>query len=282
MTSPRTLLKAWNIKAKKQLGQNFLADPNIAAMIIERSGIKSTDTLIEIGAGLGALTIPLAQKADRVFAVEKDPRLIELLKTELLIGKHSNVVLLEQDIMGMDMERLVDLQGRRFIVVGNLPYNISSQIIVRLITKRHLVQRAILMFQKEMADRILAKPGGRDYGRLTAMLNYCTRIKPIATVKAALFFPKPKIDSTVLEIQFTPPGQDLEFEESFLFQVIKASFGRRRKTIKNSLTGSELNLPVETIKEGLTSAGIDSTRRAETLAIHEFVCLARALNTLSG
>jgi 16S rRNA (adenine1518-N6/adenine1519-N6)-dimethyltransferase len=277
MTSPRILLNAWDIRAKKQLGQNFLSDRSTAEMIVTRSGISADDMVLEIGAGLGALTIPVARIARVVYAVEVDPRLIDLLNTELLTHNIVNVSLLEKSILHLDIEELNRRLGHKIVVMGNLPYNISSQILVKLINSRTAVNRAVLMFQKELAQRITAQPGGKDYGRLTVMLNYCADLNKLATIDAALFFPKPKVDSEVLEIQFKNLLQDHAYNEEFLFRVIKAAFGRRRKTLKNALAGSQLRITGDTAMRALNLAGIDPIRRAETLDVSEFVALSNCL-----
>jgi 16S rRNA (adenine1518-N6/adenine1519-N6)-dimethyltransferase len=272
MTSPRILLNAWDIRAKKQLGQNFLSDRSTAAMIVTRSGISADDVVLEIGAGLGAITIPVARIARAVYAVEIDPRLIDLLNTELLTHNIANVSLMGKSILHLDIEELSRRLGHKIVVMGNLPYNISSQILVKLINSRTAVNRAVLMFQKELAQRITAQPGGKDYGRLTVML-----LNKLATIDAALFFPKPKVDSEVLEIQFKNLLQDHAYNEEFLFRVIKAAFGRRRKTLKNALAGSQLRITGDTAMRALNLAGIDPIRRAETLDVSEFVALSNCL-----
>ncbi len=277
MTSPRILLNAWNIRAKKQLGQNFLSDRSTAAMIVTRAGISADDVVLEIGAGLGAITIPVARIARAVYAVEIDPQLINLLKTELLTNNITNVSLVEKSILHLDIEELTGKLGHKIVVMGNLPYNISSQILVKLINSRTSVNRAVLMFQKEFAQRITAQPGGKDYGRLTVMLNYCADLNRLATIDAALFFPKPKVDSEVLEIKFKSPLKDRAHDEESLFRVIKAAFGRRRKTLKNALAGSELRITGDTALGALEVAGIDPVRRAETLEVSEFVALSNCL-----
>jgi 16S rRNA (adenine1518-N6/adenine1519-N6)-dimethyltransferase len=277
MTSPRILLNAWDIRAKKQLGQNFLSDRSTAEMIVTRSGISADDVVLEIGAGLGAITIPVARIARAVYAVEIDPRLIDLLNTELLTHNIANVSLMEKSILHLDIEELSRRLGHKIVVMGNLPYNISSQILVKLINSRTAVNRAVLMFQKELAQRITAQPGGKDYGRLTVMLNYCADLNKLATIDAALFFPKPKVDSEVLEIKFKNLLQDRAYNEEFLFRVIKAAFGRRRKTLKNALAGSQLRITGDTALRALNLAGIDPVRRAETLDVSEFVALSNCL-----
>ncbi len=277
MTSPITLLKAWNLRPKKQLGQHFLSDPSTAEMIVSRAGILSEDVVLEIGAGLGALTIPLARKVRKVYAVEKDVRLLELLKTELIHHSLSNVVLMEYNVLDLDMGALAGQAGCRLVVMGNLPYNISSQVIVQLIHSRTAVTRAILMLQKELARRIAAQPGNKDYGRLTVMLRYCSDIRRLADVRSSLFFPKPQVDSELVEITFKKDVACPAESEAFLFRTIKAAFGQRRKILKNALAGSEMHVKGEMAGEILRHAGIEPTRRAETLEVEEFVTLSNCL-----
>lgn len=279
MTSPRILLKAWNIRANKRLGQHFLADPSTAEMILTRSGILPEDVVLEIGAGLGALTIPLARRAKQVYAIEKDQQIIPLLKAELVASKVSNVVLLEENVLNIDIAEIAATTGGKIIVMGNLPYNISSQIVVRLIQARTMVSRAFLMFQRELARRLAAPPGGKDYGRLTVMLQYCAEVRTLGGVAAPLFFPKPKVDSEVLEVAFKAVPEFPADDENLLFRVIKAAFGKRRKTLKNALSASDLQLDPMTTRGVLKKAGIDPARRAETLSVEEFVRLTNTLHS---
>jgi 16S rRNA (adenine1518-N6/adenine1519-N6)-dimethyltransferase len=283
MTSPRVLLNAWNLRPKKKLGQHFLADPSTAEMIVRRCRITSKDAVLEIGAGLGALTIPAARIAGCVYAVETDPRLTRLLKTELLVHQLTNVEIIEKNILHLDIRSLAKKWDRRLIVMGNLPYNISSQVLILLVKGRHYVNRAVLMFQKELARRITASPGNKDYGRLTVMLSYCAEIRSIATIAPSLFYPAPKINSEVVEVNFNISRAYPPHDEAMLFQVIKAGFGNRRKTLKNALSASGLHIDPQIAHRALTAAGIDPSRRAETLDVSEFValqvCLAQALKS---
>lgn len=277
MTSPKALLNAWRLRPKKKLGQHFLTDPSTAEMIVRRSRITSKDAVLEIGAGLGALTIPAARIAGCVYAVETDPQLTQLLKTELLVHQLTNVEIIEKNILHLDIRSLTKKLEHRLIVMGNLPYNISSQVLIQLVEGRKYVNRAILMFQKELARRITASPGNRDYGRLTVMLSYCAEIKSIATIAPSLFYPAPKIDSEVVEINFNISRAYPPHDEAMLFQVIKAGFGNRRKTLKNALSASSLHIDPQIAHRALTAAGIDPLRRAETLDVSEFVALQISL-----
>jgi 16S rRNA (adenine1518-N6/adenine1519-N6)-dimethyltransferase len=282
MTSPRVLLNAWNLRPRKKLGQHFLIDPSTSETIIRRSGITSSDTVLEIGAGLGALTIPLAKAARQVYAVEVDSKLAQLLKTELLVHKLSNVEIIEKSILRVDINSLAQETHRPLMVMGNLPYNISSQVLVQLIHARNIIKRAVLMFQKELARRIAASPGNKDYGRLTVMLSYCAEIKSVATLAASLFYPAPKVDSEVIEIDFNISRQYPPHDASMLFEVVKAAFGNRRKTLKNALAASGLHIEPLIARQALQAARIDPTRRAETLSVSEFIALQIALAKVLG
>jgi 16S rRNA (adenine1518-N6/adenine1519-N6)-dimethyltransferase len=281
MTSPKILLAAHNIRPKKQLGQNFIVDPAFTEMIVKRAGILPEDIVLEIGAGLGVLTIPLARRAKKVFAVEKDRQIIPLLNMEVLVSGLTNISIIEKDILSVDIKALVENMGGKIVVMGNLPYNISSQILVQLIRSREGIRRAVLMFQKELGQRITAETGCKDYGRLTVMLRYCSDIKKLADAKASLFFPKPKVDSQILELKFKKEIDHKAADEPFLFKVIKAGFGNRRKTLKNALAASELNIDPDTAKGVLEKSGIDPIRRAETLTVEEFVKLSNNLLFIS-
>ncbi len=275
------MLEAHDLRAKKQLGQNFLSDPSTARMIVRRANLAPGEVILEIGAGLGALTLPLAQVARRVFAVEKDAALAGLLRGELRAADMSNVVVLEADALSLDIGSLTDPPAR-LVVFGNLPYNISSQIVVKLIAARSCISRAILMFQKELAGRLTASPGGRDYGRITAMLTYCAQVRLLAEVGAKSFFPPPKVDSAVLEIAFREALPHPPHDEAHLFRLIAAAFGKRRKTLKNALCASGLGIGADEAAAALAQAGIDPARRAETLTPEEFVALEIGLRQRRG
>jgi 16S rRNA (adenine1518-N6/adenine1519-N6)-dimethyltransferase len=282
MTSPKILLAAHNIRPKKQFGQNFIVDPAFAEMIVRRADISSEDIILEIGAGVGALTVPLARKAKKVFAVERDRQIIGILNTQILVGGFTNVSIIEKDILAMDINALAKNTGGKIVVMGNLPYNISSQILVQLIRSRESITRAVLMFQKELSQRITAEAGCKDYGRLSVMLRYCSDIRKLIDVKAFLFYPKPKVDSEILELTFKKEIDDKATDESFFFNVIKAGFGNRRKTLKNALTASELNIDAAAAKRVLEESGIDPIRRAETLTVKEFVKLSNNLLAIAA
>ncbi len=277
MTSPRALLQAYHLRANKRLGQHFLTDPAVAEMIVQAAGISSRDVVLEIGAGLGALTFPAARQAARLYTVEKDTRLADFLRAKIGAEGQSNVVVLERDILRVDIEALAAEADARLVVIGNLPYNISSQILIGLISARKAVKRAVLMFQTELAERLTAGPGGRDYGRLSVMIQYCADLRDVGRVAADRFFPRPKVDSSVLAIFFNTASTLSSMEEDFFFRVVRAAFGRRRKKLHNSLAGSDLGLSAEAARPALERAGIDPSRRAETLDVAEFLALSASL-----
>ncbi len=277
MTSPRNLLKAWDLKPKKRMGQNFLTDPSTAQTIVTRANLTAEDTVLEIGAGLGALTVPLSRVVKKVYAVERDRQLIELLKAELLANRISNCEIMTQNILEMDLHAFATADAVQLTVVGNLPYGISSQILIKLIQSRRVISRAVLMFQKELAQRIAAKPGGRQYGRITAMLGYCADIRHLANISSTVFYPPPKVDSAVIEINFKSTSAYGPHDETMLFRVIKAAFGNRRKTLKNALAAGDLPIDTQLVAQTLSAAGIDPVRRAETLSPSEFVALSVCL-----
>ena len=278
MRSPRTLLKAWNMRPKKSLGQNFLLNEALAQTIVERAKLASRDLVVEIGAGLGAITIPAARRVARVIAVEKDPQLLALLRTELAVQHLTNVELVNQDILRTNLRDYIQADQPRAVVLGNLPYNLSSQIVVHLIASRAVIDRALIMLQKEMAQRLAASPGGRDYGRLSVMLQYCAAVEVVADAPARLFYPRPKVDSQVIQATFRRRLDTPAEDESLLVRVIKAGFSQRRKTLRNALSGNILKADRRRVEAWLEKAAIDPRRRAETLTVEEFVRLANLIS----
>jgi len=259
------------------MGQHFLADPNVAALIVRRAQFEPDDVVLEIGAGLGALTLPLATQVKHVLAVESDRKIAALLGSEVLAAGASNVTIIERDILQLDIKALAGKSDASLKVVGNLPYHISSQVLIRLIGFRAVIDAAFLMFQKEVAERLTAKPGSKTYGRLSVLIQYCAKIYPLVSVAASAFFPKPKVDSQVVGIEFHHPVTFQATDEGLLFQIVRAAFGKRRKTLRNALLGSNLGFGDKRVSAALELAGIDSRRRAETLSVKEFVTLSNLL-----
>ncbi|WP_321494656.1 16S rRNA (adenine(1518)-N(6)/adenine(1519)-N(6))-dimethyltransferase RsmA [uncultured Desulfobacter sp.] len=278
MTHPGELLKRSGLYAGKELGQNFLSNPATAQMIVDRTGVDKQTTVLEIGPGLGALTLPLAKRCKHVVAVEKDTRIIPLLEEELAGEGICNVTIINQNILKTDIK---DIAGTgKLVVVGNLPYNISSQILFQLITIRQVVTCAFLMFQKELAQRIVSSAGTKDYSRLSAVVQYASKISRVTDISPNAFFPRPEVDSTVLRFDFFETQGMEEKDETLLFDVIKAAFSKRRKTLHNSMSGGEMGLTKKSVGIALENAGIDASRRAETLNIQEFIDLSKAVNEI--
>ena len=280
MTSPQTLLKAWNLRARKELGQNFLINEGVAQRIVAQARLSADDVVMEIGAGLGVMTVTAAQQARKVIAVEKDRKLVPLLKAELLVHGLTHVSVHEQDILKSSLESLVgDNLTQPMVVLGNLPYNISSQIVVKLIDERQHIDRAVLMFQKELADRLCAGPGTKAYGRLSVRLQYCAEIAPLLHVGATQFHPRPKVDSAVLGIRFKTEISHAVHDENLFVRVVQAAFGQRRKNLRNALSGSLLKLDREEAVQVLEASQIDPQHRAETLTVDTFVTLTNHIDT---
>ncbi len=277
MTSPHTLLKAWNLRPRKELGQNFLIDQATARRIVDHAGLAADDVVLEIGPGLGVMTIAAAQKARKVIAVEKDKHLVPLLRAELLSHKLANVQIHEYDVLKMNLKALVGAQRQPLVVLGNLPYNISSQVVVKLMDVRQHVDRAVLMFQRELAERLCAGPGTKAYGRLSVRLQYCAHLAPLMRIGASQFHPRPKVDSAVLGISFKRDIDRPVGDERLFAMVVQAAFGQRRKNLRNALSSGLLPLDRPEVERLLDAAQIDHRRRAETLPVDAFVTLTNLI-----
>ncbi len=273
MTHPRELLQKSNIYAGKGLGQNFLFDKGVASHIVDQAGIDCDTSVLEIGPGLGALTIPISGKTRSFVAVEKDARLIPILEKELSDQNISWVRILEQDILKTDIRGIA--KNDTLTIMGNIPYNISSQILFHLIQARDVISKAFLMFQHELAQRITALPGTKHRSRLSAVAQYAARVTHIMTIGPQCFFPRPGVSSTVLCFDFTKGSPLVPDMDPVVFGVIKAAFAKRRKSLKNAMLSRELGLDASCVSLVLDNAGIDPRRRAETLSVEEFMEIAR-------
>ncbi len=271
MTSPKSLLNDYQLVPRKRLGQNFLCDPQMAEAIVQRSRLRPAETVIEIGAGTGALTIPAARLAKRVHAIETDGRLTEILEKNIRLHELDNVIVSHADFMEIDIEAIFREAGGLLAVIGNLPYYLSSQMLVRLISCRHFIDRAVLMFQKELAERLTAPPGGKDYGRLSVMLRFCARIEPLLKARRQLFFPRPEVDSQVIKVTFVQPEAVAVCPDDLLFSIIRTAFARRRKTLKNALATGLPQLPPDRWADILSRSGISPDQRAEALDAPDYV-----------
>ena len=300
-----------SFRAKKALGQNFISDPGIISAIADASCAGPRDTVVEIGPGLGALTCELAERAAKVCAVELDTTVIPLLKGNLAGAQ--NVEVINEDILKFDWSRVESDGALR--IVGNLPYYITTPILLGILEKGVPAESITAMVQKEVADRIVASPGGRDYGVLSISLQYYAECRKVLDVPAKYFTPRPKVDSAVVHMSLKNSRLLAPAEEPQFFAIIKTAFSQRRKTLLNSLKGFNPVLSAgcgssgATVSGGsgpfgdtlsaahgaaktsaplaknqaaalLAAAGIDPQRRPETLSIEEFAALSRALKAL--
>lgn len=233
--------------------------------------------VLEIGPGQGALTLPLARSVGHVVAVEKDARLAEFLEEKLSRAGISNVTLVNRDILKWEFNEISNSSSAKIQVIGNLPYNISSPFLEKLVENRGLVSRAVLMFQLEVARRLTASPGSKAYGAMTLLVRYHAKPTAFFEVPAEAFFPRPKVNSMVLELDFERPYPKRAVHDVDLKRVVKGAFAHRRKTLLNSLKGAFSSWNPEMLLEAMKKCGIDPGTRAETLGMDEFLCLGTAL-----
>jgi 16S rRNA (adenine1518-N6/adenine1519-N6)-dimethyltransferase len=269
--SPR---RSGAFRPKKSLGQHFMRDPLVIERILDGANFHSDSTVLEIGSGMGALTFPLASRVRHVIAVEKDGALAGKLRAGLRREGVGNVTLIHEDVLKLDLARL---SGEKIEVIGNIPYNISSPLIEKLIRNRELVSRAILTLQHELAARLTASPGNKQYGALTVLIRYHAQLSPLLEVPRQAFFPKPKVSSTVVQFEFSRPYPRRVEREDFLRKVVRAAFAHRRKTLRNSLRGTFPSWDVESLLQAMERCAIDPGRRAETLGVDDFINLSEAL-----
>jgi 16S rRNA (adenine1518-N6/adenine1519-N6)-dimethyltransferase len=259
------------------LGQHFLRDHSFVDRIISRSGFLPSSQVLEVGPGLGALTLPLSRSVAHVYAVEKDAELVKRLGEELDRRSVNNVTLIHQDILRTDFKELPVPAGEVLEVIGNLPYNISTPFLEKLLDNRKGIGKAILMFQREVAERLIAAPGGRQYGSLTVLVQYQARLFPVLEVPKKAFYPVPKIDSMVIGLDFKAPHPRRASDEENLKKVVRGAFSHRRKTLLNSFKGSPYEFSTEDLRDACRACGIDTGKRAETLSLDDFICLSSRL-----
>lgn len=269
-----------NFQLSKSLGQNFITDKSVIERIVEGSGAGEDDLVIEIGPGIGVLTAEAAETAAKVVAIEIDKKLIPILAETL--GEYDNVRVINSDILKTDINEIIreEREAGSFSggvkIMGNLPYYITTPIIMGILEKGVEADSITIMMQKEVADRIKSSPGGKIYGAISVAVQYYCEVEQVASVPKEVFVPRPKVDSAVLKLSIRKERPvDLIDEKSF-FACIKAGFGQRRKTLLNSLTGVN-GLAKEEIKKILEEAGIEPARRAETLNIEEFAAIANGV-----
>lgn len=264
------------VRPKRSLGQNFLSDDSAARRIVESLELREDDVVLEIGAGKGALTSHLLEKADRVLAVEIDVRLCRHLQKRF--HGRENLSVINEDILKIDLREVIQ-PGTKCKVVGNLPFQITSPVISFVLENREIISPCVLMVQKEVALRICALPGNRDWSPLSIAVQLHSDARVLFHLKSESFYPAPKVDSSVVKITFLAEPQVSVPDEEWFFKVVRSAFSQRRKMILNSLAGS-LDLPKGTIEVILKEVGIDPRKRAEALDLSQFADLASALREI--
>lgn len=273
MPSPRRILVEHGLTAHKDRGQNFLVDPQLARHIVALAGFGAGEVILEIGPGLGALTRPILEAGHRVMAVEVDRGLARYLEETLRPRFPGRLNLIVEDVLKVDLSALARTAGGKLTIIGNLPYQISSPLLIKLLDHRGIVRKATLMFQRELADRIVSRSGSRSYGRLSVLMGYFARVERLADLEPEAFQPRPKVVSTVLGVEFKEAPEPPVRSERLFRRVVTAGFSQRRKTLRNALRSA---LPAVAVEAALAAARIDPGRRAETLTVEEFVALANA------
>lgn len=294
-TRTRSTLHDHNLAPKKALGQNFLVHRHTAQAIVEAGMIGKDQVVVEVGVGLGALTRPLAAAARHVYGYEIDRGIVRMHRENNDLP--GNVTLVHEDILEVDFDELSKRCQGKLIILANLPYSITNPFLFKLIDNAHLIARATIMVQKEVADRLTASPGSKEYGVPTILLACRATVKQVLLLKPAEFHPRPKIDSAVIAIDFSSgvdgfASPDLSpYDFQLLKKVVRAAFGQRRKTLTNSLSDTvlpmvaphlERSMAKKLVEDLLISQGHSSQVRPEMLTVTEFIALCKTLSSALG
>ena len=272
----RDIMKAFHLEFKKEFGQNFLTDKTVVEEIADACCCRQSNTILEIGPGIGTLTRELCERYTNVVAYEIDRNLVPVLKYTL--GEYDNVKIINEDIMKADLaDTLSEFMSGGVSVCANLPYYITTPILMMLLESRIPFDFITIMIQSEVADRLCAKPGKSQYGAITAALNYYGTAEKLLCVPASSFIPAPKVNSTVVRIQLYKESPYRPYDEALMFRVIRAAFEQRRKTLVNALSNGLSDFDKETILDAILSLGLREDIRGEKLSIEEFIDLANAL-----
>ncbi|MCD5407383.1 MAG: 16S rRNA (adenine(1518)-N(6)/adenine(1519)-N(6))-dimethyltransferase RsmA [Desulfotomaculum sp.] len=279
----KAMLNEHQFRIRKKLGQNFLIDANIITKIVQTAAVDGEDLVVEIGPGLGVLTAALAEKAAQVIAVEIDQKLLPVLKKNL--AAYTNVALVQADALEVDFDLLVQSKtngvfgagAKSYQLVANLPYYITSPLIMHMLTNEFNLNTIVIMVQWEVAQRLTATPGNKHYGVLSVALQYYAAAEVAFKVPRTVFHPQPAVDSAVVQLKVRPQPAVATQDEKLFFKVVRAAFAYRRKTLLNSLAGSGFNLTKKQWTNLLKAVAIEPSRRGETLSLVEFAQLTDAL-----
>lgn len=271
--TPRKLIEQYGIRPSRRMGQSFLVDKNTIQKIVESAHIHQEDLVVEIGAGFGWMTALIAQKSRRVIAIEIDSRLSRILRDRF--AEFKNIEIVEADILRYDFANAIkDKKHDKIRIIGNIPYSISSPILFHLLAHRHMIGDMTIMLQKEVSDRLMARPGTKAYGIPSIIFQMFAEISQVGLVPPTCFYPVPKIHSSVIKMVIRPtplyPVKNIEFFK----YIIRLAFSKRRKTLLNNLRHPDLPSDIEKV---LSPSGIDGKRRAETLSIEEFAILSNII-----
>lgn len=277
-TNTIEILKKYGFSFQKKFGQNFLIDNNILEKIVENAGVTKDDLVIEIGPGIGTLTQHLCEHAREVVAVEIDKKLIPILEDTL--SEYDNVRVINEDILKVDVNKIAEERngGKNVKVVANLPYYITTPIIMGLFESNLPLESITVMVQKEVAERMQVGPGTKDYGALSLAVQFYSKPKVVLNVPAGCFMPKPNVDSAVIKLEkYEQPPVEVK-DSKKMFKIIRAAFNQRRKTLTNSIANSgELNYSKDDVGKALETMGLLSTVRGEALTLEQFAKLSDLL-----
>lgn len=273
----REIIRENNLRIHKYLGQNFLIDKNIRDRIVAACGLKREDVVLEIGPGLGALTEGILALCKRLIAVEKDRGLSIFL--ERFLGDSKNLDVVNKDILTYDIVSLCKRQEKKIKVIGNLPFYITSPIIFYLLQNKKYIDSVHITVQREVAERMVSKPGSKDYGLLSCSVQYHSQPEIVMRIPRTVFFPRPEVNASLLKLSIRKEPAVKVKNEQLLFDIIKAAFNQRRKTLLNALSNSStLRINKDSLKNTFEKSGFDSKTRGERLSLQEFALLTEKLN----
>lgn len=275
----KNILKDQQLAPKKRFGQNFLVNEQIVEAILNQAAPLKEDTIVEFGVGLGSLTIPLARRVKQVIGIEIDSGIVQWHTEQGILP--DNVTLIHEDLLKTDLGHLTTMSGGPLKIIANLPYSISNPVLFKMIENKDHITSAVIMLQKEVADRLCAQPRTKEYGVLSVLLGACATIKPLLKIGPDHFHPRPKVDSMVVRINFHPatptPETVGQYSPTLLKSLVKAAFQQRRKTIVNALSSVAVRTnDKELISQYLLRAGIDPTRRPDQISVQEYIALTKS------